>query len=1046
MVARVTLGVIHVAQLLAAAAAALVALAPGAPRAAGATAYVPAQVAARERLEAASARPLRLAVERGMPRSVALDLPAAGATPVEQARAFLQSYGPLFHLDRQEIAVTASRVLRPAPGLAVVRHAQTWRGLRVYGAFVDVLVATPAGATARVGYAQASLLNPVIVDADPPVLLSIDTTPTLTGTDAELVAYAARGCAAEDGPDPRLEIVDPQVLGLEDAPRLAWHVARPRCAGDEAFVDAATGEVLLRNGFARAGDDWEEDFFLDLEDANGGTMNATGCFNPTNMDDWIGDVSGILVEYLPEAMHEAPPANWDPSVAWHGARATYQTWHDLYGWPSFDGDDSELEVYVWSGVVANAYGLASCGIEMSPGFAGIDTVAHEFGHMVMQSHSGYYKWYEPGALHEGLCDASAMVVDPDDWTMGEDRTGGGGPSRHLDDPSRWHCGPHGEYGPCPDRYGMFLSLPEAVDDGGIHYNAGIIGKAFYLLAEGGTFNGWTVNKLADRARMGYVATLVMRIIGDTARFSDARNLAVALATPPNDAVLGFTPQEACSIRNAFRAVEIGYGDADCDGIEEEGIDTDGDGVRDFYDNCVYWKNPDQADMDQDGIGDRCDTDGDNDGYPDSVDPCWNIPNDFRDPDGDGIANCMDDDDDGDGVPEDADGIANGWNPCASGQTVGCDDNCPGDPNPDQYDGNANGFGDACDPDYDGDGIYDEDNCPFVANPDQANADGDFYGDACDGCPNDADPTAGYYAPQCFELPDGLHCSAPRPMQPDSDGDGVPDLCDVRRRGAGVLIDGMFARADRALVSSDGARRVQVSAALGALAVAPLRLCAALGDCELESERLVEVVLSGLDLSASAWVEDASGVPLARMAPSSSGDGTRGLRFRAAADGEYRLVVAPPAGLAGELDFTATVRTVAASSPSPWRRARLADAIPPALPPDADGDGLWDTIDLCPYVSEPTNGDGDADRVGDVCDGCPATTAGAVVDPAGCSIADRCPGAPLASVSSVEAWKNHGEYVACVAHEAERFVALGLLTSAAKDAVVSAAGASACGRR
>ena len=45
-------------------------------------------------------------------------------------------------------------------------------------------------------------------------------------------------------------------------------------------------------------------------------------------------------------------------------------------------------------------------------------------------------------------------------------------------------------------------------------------------------------------------------------------------------------------------------------------DTDGDGIRDPSDNCVDVPNPDQADLDDDGAGDACDDDQDDDGIPD----------------------------------------------------------------------------------------------------------------------------------------------------------------------------------------------------------------------------------------------------------------------------------------------------------------------------------------------------------------------------------------------------------------------------------------------
>ncbi len=70
-------------------------------------------------------------------------------------------------------------------------------------------------------------------------------------------------------------------------------------------------------------------------------------------------------------------------------------------------------------------------------------------------------------------------------------------------------------------------------------------------------------------------------------------------------------------------------------------DTDGDGVRDMVDNCVHEYNPDQADIDRNGLGDAC-GDWDRDGWGNSEDNCINYPNrDQQDIDYDGVGDVCD---------------------------------------------------------------------------------------------------------------------------------------------------------------------------------------------------------------------------------------------------------------------------------------------------------------------------------------------------------------------------------------------------------------------
>lgn len=128
-------------------------------------------------------------------------------------------------------------------------------------------------------------------------------------------------------------------------------------------------------------------------------------------------------------------------------------------------------------------------------------------------------------------------------------------------------------------------------------------------------------------------------------------------------------------------------------------DSDGDGIFDNVDNCPVTSNADQADFDEDGVGDACDPDNDNDGVPDATDNCP---------------------------------LLLGPNYCYT-----CDPQVL-DSDPDQTDTDGDLLGNICDPDDDNDGVNDDapDNCPLVANSDQLDTDGDGIGDACDTCPND----------------------------------------------------------------------------------------------------------------------------------------------------------------------------------------------------------------------------------------------------------------------------------------------------------------------
>ncbi len=217
------------------------------------------------------------------------------------------------------------------------------------------------------------------------------------------------------------------------------------------------------------------------------------------------------------------------------------------------------------------------------------------------------------------------------------------------------------------------------------------------------------------------------------------------------------------------------------------FDTDKDGVDNRVDNCPLIPNPGQANTDKDlpggdKFGDRCDSDDDADGTPDATDKFPKDPAEDADNDNDRIGNNADPDDDNDGVLDDANNDGNPNGP----QAADGDDMFPF--NALEYiDSDGDGEGDNADLDDDNDGTPDTLDA-FPLNPaadSLEDPDGDRWPVGQDD--DDTDNQSPSVAFADFDG-DGLADEGGLTPDPDDDNDGVFDVDDVDPRNAALSRD------------------------------------------------------------------------------------------------------------------------------------------------------------------------------------------------------------------------------------------------------------------
>jgi len=249
-----------------------------------------------------------------------------------------------------------------------------------------------------------------------------------------------------------------------------------------------------------------------------------------------------------------------------GTEMTYDYFYLIHQRNSINGTGFKLLSYVHANLVGMGYqdniNAFWDGSRMTYGDGGsgysplttLDVCAHEITHGLTENTANLNYSNESGALNEGFSDIfgasvefySSPPLQTGNWLIGEDI---GDPFRSMSNPNLYDQ---------PDTYLGDSWYTGTGDNGGVHYNSGVINFWYYLLCEGGSgtndkgnaFNVTSIT-MAKAERIAFRTLTVY--LTSSSQYTNARTYSIQAAID----LYGSCSQEVQSTTNAWYAVGVG---------------------------------------------------------------------------------------------------------------------------------------------------------------------------------------------------------------------------------------------------------------------------------------------------------------------------------------------------------------------------------------------------------------------------------------------------------------------------------------------------------
>jgi len=232
----------------------------------------------------------------------------------------------------------------------------------------------------------------------------------------------------------------------------------------------------------------------------------------------------------------------------------YDFYKEVLGRNSLDGNGMAVKATVHYGSnYDNAYWYNGemvfgdgDGVNTRSYASGLDVVGHEYTHGVDEYTCALEYKNESGALSEALAEIMGTVIEQyaetnPDWVGGEDVNINGKGMNSLADPTIFGHPDH-----------VSKRVTGTADNGGVHDNSHIINKAAYLISQGGTHYGITVQGHGYQTMAKVFYRAMTTYFTKTASWAQTKQACISAA---ND-LYGVGSAQSISVEKAFTSVGI----------------------------------------------------------------------------------------------------------------------------------------------------------------------------------------------------------------------------------------------------------------------------------------------------------------------------------------------------------------------------------------------------------------------------------------------------------------------------------------------------------